>query len=102
MLYATGLWGNYNPDVKRLLTTPPLQEIVDNHPIHGIFNSISPGDEDMVLITFYTPQPGSATDSWQTLAPGSYAWIATPDLGTLPAEAMRLGQVRDWVLVQLP
>ncbi|MGG6239189.1 ArnT family glycosyltransferase [Nodosilinea sp. AN01ver1] len=102
LLYTTGLWGNYNPDVKLALTTPPLQAIVADNPVHIIVNSISLGDEDAVLITFYTPQPGVATDSWQTLAPGSYAWVAVPDLGTLPAETVRLGQVRDWVLVQLP
>lgn len=102
LLYATGLWGNYNPDVKLALTTPPLQAIVANNPVHAIFSSIGPGDEDTVLITFYTPQPGSATDNWQTLAPGSYAWVAAPDLGALPADTVRLGQVRDWVLVQLP
>ncbi|MGB3309519.1 MAG: glycosyltransferase family 39 protein [Nodosilinea sp.] len=102
LLYTTGLWGNYNPDVKLALTTPPLQDIVANNPVHAIVNSIGLGDEDAVLITFYTPQPGSATDSWQTLAPGSYAWVALPDLGTLPAEAVQLGQVRDWMLVQLP
>ncbi len=102
LLYATGFWGNYNPDVKLALTTPPLQEIVANHPIHAVFKTVSPAEEDMVLITFYTPHLGSATDSWQSLAPGSYAWVATPDLSSLPAEAVRLGQVRDWVLVQLP
>ncbi|MFQ4139646.1 ArnT family glycosyltransferase [Nodosilinea sp. PGN35] len=102
LLYTTGLWGNYNPDVKLALTTPPMQEIVAHNPVHAIFNSIGPGDEDTVLITFYTPQPGSATDNWQTLAPGSYAWVAAPDLGTLPTDTMPLGQVRDWVLVQLP
>ncbi len=102
LLYTTGLWGNYNPDVKLALTTPPLQAIVANNPVHAIVNSISLGDEDAVLITFYTPQPGTATDNWQTLAPGSYAWVAGPDLGALPAETVRLGQVRDWVLVQLP
>ncbi|MBW4481871.1 MAG: glycosyltransferase family 39 protein [Tildeniella torsiva UHER 1998/13D] len=102
LLYATGLWGNYNPDVKLALTTPPLQEIVANHPIHAIFKTVSPAEEDMVLLTFYTPQPGSATDNWQTLTPGSYAWVAAVDLGELPATAVQLGQVRDWVLVQLP
>ncbi|PSN76831.1 4-amino-4-deoxy-L-arabinose transferase, partial [filamentous cyanobacterium CCP4] len=102
LLYTTGLWGNYNPDVKLALTTPPLQEIVADNPVHILAKSISLGDEDAGLITFYTPQPGSATDNWQTLAPGSYAWVAVPDLEALPAEAVRLGQVRDWVLVQLP
>lgn len=102
LLYATGLWGNYNPDVKLALATPPLQEIVANNPIHGIFKTVSPAEEDMVLLTFYTPQPGSATDNWQTLPTGSYAWVAVPDLGALPAETVRLGQVRDWALVQLP
>ncbi|MEA5447892.1 glycosyltransferase family 39 protein [Leptolyngbya sp. CCNP1308] len=102
LLYATGLWGNYNPDVKLALATPPLREIVANHPIHAIFKTVSPAEEDMVLLTFYTPQPGRATDNWQTLAPGSYAWVAAVDLGELPAATVQLGQVRDWVLVQLP
>lgn len=102
LLYTTGLWGNYNPDVKLALSTPPLQDIVANHPVHIIVHSLSLGEEDVVLITFYTPQPGIATDSWQTLAPGSYAWVALPDLGMLPAETVHLGQVRDWMLVQLP
>jgi hypothetical protein len=102
LLYTTGLWGNYNPDVKLALSTPPLQQIVASNPVNIVANSIGLGDEDTVLITFYTPQPGSATDNWQTLAPGSYAWVVAPDLGALPAETVRLGQVRDWVLVQLP
>ncbi|WOD40067.1 ArnT family glycosyltransferase [Nodosilinea sp. E11] len=102
MLYATGLWGNYNPDVKLAMITPPLQAIVAEHPINAVFRSVSGADEDAVLLTFYTPQPGVATDDWRTLPSGSYAWVASIDLAELPADTARLGQVRGWVLVQLP
>ncbi|WP_052049462.1 ArnT family glycosyltransferase [Leptolyngbya sp. KIOST-1] len=102
LLYVTGLWGNYNPDVKLALSTPPLQAVVADNPVHILDRSVSLGIEDTVLITFYTPQTGRATGDWQTLPPGSYVWIAVPDLEVLPVEAISLGRVRDWELVQLP
>jgi hypothetical protein len=102
LLYATGLWGNYNPDVKLAMTTPPLEEIVAENPVSMVFRSISPTDEDSVLLTFYTPHLGRATGDWRTLESGSYTWITTADLIDLPEGTLPLGQVRDWALVQIP
>ncbi|HSM84456.1 MAG TPA: glycosyltransferase family 39 protein [Nodosilinea sp.] len=102
LLYTTGLWGNYNPDLKQAMTTPPLQQPLADHTVNGVFKTVGAAAEDAVLLTFYTPHPGVATSDWRTLAAGSYAWVYAADQGDLPADTVRLGQVRDWALVQLP
>jgi hypothetical protein len=96
------LWGNYNSDFKAAMTTPPLAEIVTSNPVNAVFKSVGRGEENSVLLTFYTPTLGSATDDWRTLESGSFAWVHSSELSDLPADIASQGQVRDWVLVQIP
>ncbi len=100
LLYGTGLWGDYNPEYRQALSQPPLAEVVQAHPIHLIHSSGY--GEATVLITFETPSLGQRVTDWQTLPPGSYAWIWATDLATLPPTVTPLGAVQEWRLVQIP
>ncbi|WP_225886391.1 ArnT family glycosyltransferase [Leptolyngbya sp. PCC 6406] len=103
LLYITGLWGNYNPEYL-MMAEPPLKEILSAHPVNAVFTpeKISPASEASVLLTFYTPQLGISVTDWRSLNPGDYAWLLRSELAELPTDTPVLGQVRDWVLVQIP
>ena len=104
LLYATGLWGNYNPEIKTALTTPPLAPILATEPVNVVHNpnAFNLASQDMVILTFYSPQPGVAVTNGAELEAGSLAWIWADDLAQMPPGTEALGGVKTWRLVRVP
>ena len=95
-VFLTGLWGNYAPDVKTLLQTPPVAEIAQTQPIDFVRPNAS---RSGVLLTFYTPELGAQLNDWSEIPPSGYAW---GPLGVVPSDYRVIATVRDWQLVQAP
>jgi 4-amino-4-deoxy-L-arabinose transferase-like glycosyltransferase len=97
-LFATGLWGNYAPDVKTALEAPPFQPVLAQQKVHFVRPDPRAG---WVLLTAYTPNLGDRVDDLGPLVPGEYAWIEAGQAPTDGPPYQVLGQVRDWQLVQI-
>lgn len=69
--FGTGLWGNYNPSLKATLSSEPLATVLAQNSVHLLQPS---GDRDTILLTFYSPNLGTAIGDWSQLPPGEYAW----------------------------
>jgi 4-amino-4-deoxy-L-arabinose transferase-like glycosyltransferase len=77
MLNITGLWGNYDPDLKTFLEKPNVREVLRSHLIQFVVNEEGQTRSQRkthLLLNFYTPQIGSEVQLDQ-LAKGSYAWV---------------------------
>ena len=98
--FVTGLWGNYNPELKATLATDPVAPILANNPVHMLRPS---GDRDTILLTFYTPRLGTAIGEWSQLPSEGYGWgngqtVPVPtDLGY-----EIIASLGDWQLVKAP
>ncbi len=87
-LHVTGLWGDYDPQLKRFLQLPNVQAILRSQPVSFVVdeNLISRDDRKThLLLNFYTPQIGQRLDNPKILPNTNYAWIdpnfaKTPDL----------------------
>ena len=87
-LHFTGLWGDYDPQLKRFLQLPNVQAILRSQPVSFVVNEDLLSRDDrktQLLLNFYTPQIGQQLDNLQILPNTNYAWIdpnfaKTPDL----------------------
>jgi 4-amino-4-deoxy-L-arabinose transferase-like glycosyltransferase len=96
-LFLTGLWGNYSPDLKTALQTPPIDPVLEHHSIHFIQPGKAPED---ILLSFYTPHLGQRYSYWQDLAAGDYAWGNSQVL-PLPDDSYEvIGEINGWQLVK--
>ena len=104
LLYATGLWGNYNAPLKLATKTPPLNNVLAHNTVSLVGNpeKFNWATQDVVVLTFYTPYPGRHVTNWQSLNAGDFAWLIASDLESLPSKAQVVGSVDEWLLVQLP
>lgn len=99
-LFMTGLWGNYNGDLKTALQSEPIAPILANNSVHMLRPS---GDRDTILFTFYSPNLGQPISDWSQLPSEEYAWgngraVPVPeDLGYAI-----LATFGDWHLVRAP
>ena len=103
-LGVTGLWGNYNPEVKTELQQPAIAAVLENHPIHFVFadETTWSARQDTVLLAFYTPQVGQAVSTLSELPSQNYAWVSPDDTPKITPEFRSVGSVKDWRLVQAP
>jgi 4-amino-4-deoxy-L-arabinose transferase-like glycosyltransferase len=103
ILGITGLWGDYNPEVKTFLQTPEVQTILQQQPVAFVVqkDQLSKGDrKTYLLLTFYTPHPSEIVDRAAALAPATYAWV-DPNLGINLDRGYRvIGMTKQWQLVQ--
>ena len=110
LLGLTGLWGDYNPDLKAFLRQPEIVEILDHHPIHQVKAETPLEINDRktaLLLEFYVPEKGAVVDTITALSPSDYAWLQ-PGAPPLPPSVngngspQVLGSVRGWQLIQVP
>jgi 4-amino-4-deoxy-L-arabinose transferase-like glycosyltransferase len=76
-LNITGLWGNYDPNLKTFLEKPTVREVLRSHLIQFVVNEDGQTRSQRkthLLLNFYTPQIGSEVQLNQ-LSKGSYAWV---------------------------
>ncbi|MFE4104966.1 ArnT family glycosyltransferase [Almyronema epifaneia S1] len=97
LLFATGLWGNYSPEVKMALQTPAIAAVLSQHPVSLV--TPQPAEKSAVLLTVYTPTLGQRFDTPTDIPPGLYAWV-DPQYQNQLAAALVLGEFRGWHLVQ--
>lgn len=98
-VFLTGLWGNYSPDIKTALATPPINTVLTQNRVHFVRPTADPVP---VLLTVYTPQLGEKLTGVQALAAGQYAWVPVSADFPIPPTHQWVGQVRDWQLVKAP
>lgn len=101
-LYATGLWGNYNPELVTALAQPPLAPIVQTQTVDFVFsaNRAALGTADAVLLTYYTPHLGDRLTDSQHVQPSRYTWLHSTS--PLPANAQIIGETPGWTLILIP
>ena len=100
-LHTTGLWGDYDPQLKRFLQLPNVQSILRSQPVSFVV------DEDLIsrddrkthlLLNFYTPQIGQRLDNPKILPSTDYAWI-DPNFAKTPNLRYQLEETHDgWIL----
>lgn len=86
--HITGLWGDYDPQLKRFLLQANVQEVLRSHPVSFVVNEkeLKRGDrKTQLLLNFYTPKIGQEIENPKILPKTDYAWIdpnlaKTPDL----------------------
>lgn len=94
---ASGLFGNYNPEVKAFLQQPNIASIVQNHPI----NFLEGGGKTEVLLRFYTPRIGIVADNLSDLPKDSYVWVRSETTSKSKLSYKAIGTVQDMQLVQV-
>lgn len=98
----TGLWGDYNPELKAFLTEPPIQTVLAQH---SIFTIVQPqptaADRKIgLLLRFYVPHLGPALPTAADLNPTDYAWMP-PAAADPPRAYQTLGTVKGWRLIYI-
>ncbi|NJL50077.1 MAG: hypothetical protein HC929_25145 [Leptolyngbyaceae cyanobacterium SM2_5_2] len=98
--FMTGLWGNYNSDLKLALQTEPVASILAENEIHFIQPA---GDRESILLTFYTPNLGKPLGDWSQLPSEEYAWGNTRLTPIVGEDYEVVATVdNDWQLIQAP
>ena len=98
-LFFAGLWGDYNPDLKAALASPPIAAVLEEQNIHFIQPR---KEQEDILLSFYTPHLGERFSNWQDIPAGAYAWGNGQAL-PIPDETYQvIGEVRGWQLVKAP
>lgn len=102
-LHFTGLWGDYDPQLKRFLQLPTVQAVLRSQPVSFVVNEdlISRDDRKRhLLLNFYTPEIGQQIDTPNILPSTDYAWI-DPNLAKTPNLKYELEEIFDgWVLAK--
>jgi len=102
-IYVTGLWGDYEPQLKRFVLMPNVQEILRSQPVSFVVNEdfISRDDRKRhLLLNFYTPQIGQHINDPKILPNTDYAWI-DPNFAKTPNLKYELKEIFDgWVLAK--
>lgn len=87
-LHLTGLWGDYDPQLKRFLLQANVQEVLRSQAVSFVVNEQALSRDDrkrQLLLNFYTPKIGQQLENPKILPKTDYAWIdptlaKTPDL----------------------
>lgn len=101
-LGLTGLWGNYSADVKLALRGDPFDAILQREAIAFVIPRPDTASKEAVLLTFYTPNLGETVPRVSDLPPQTYAWVAPNRARQIPEDAVVIGTVRNWQLIQTP
>ncbi|MCU0547930.1 MAG: glycosyltransferase family 39 protein [Leptolyngbya sp. Prado105] len=84
--HLTGLWGDYDPQLKRFLLQANVQEILRSQTVSFIVNEAALSRDDrktQLLLNFYTPAIGQEIENPKILSKTNYAWI-DPNLAKTP------------------
>jgi hypothetical protein len=101
MLGLTGLWGDYNPELKAFLQNPTVQTVLQQ-PIAFVVQEerLRQGDrKTYLLLTFYTPQVAQVLHQTAALPAATYAWV-DPNLRVNPSPRYQvIGTIKQWQLI---
>ncbi|MBE9011575.1 hypothetical protein IQ250_15305, partial [Pseudanabaenaceae cyanobacterium LEGE 13415] len=102
-LHVTGLWGDYDPQLKRFLQLPSIQAIFQNQPVSFVVNEDLMSRDDRkrhLLLNFYTPKIGQYIEDPKILPNTEYAWI-DPNLAKTPNLKYQIEEIFEgWVLAK--
>jgi 4-amino-4-deoxy-L-arabinose transferase-like glycosyltransferase len=99
----TGVWGDYNPELKAFLTRPHIQSHLAQHLIYPVANppqATANNRKIGLLLQFYVPHLGPKLPSAADLQPQDYAWLP-PTVADPPHAYHTLGTVKGWRLIQV-
>ncbi|BAS54498.1 MULTISPECIES: ArnT family glycosyltransferase [Leptolyngbya] len=85
-LHLTGLWGDYDPQLKQFLLQANVQEVLRSQPVSFIVDEKALSRDDrktQLLLNFYTPKIGQEIENPKILPNTDYAWI-DPNLAKTP------------------
>ncbi|MGA1602763.1 MAG: ArnT family glycosyltransferase [Prochlorothrix sp.] len=103
LLGSTGLWGNYNPQLKTFLEQESIAALIQSEHIHWIRGQdlSTQARKTGLLLEFYTTHPGQSWTSLDQLSPGAYAWVSdTIALDTASVPYQNWGEINGWQLIQ--
>ncbi len=92
-----GFFNDYNPQIKQLVTQPPVGQILKRHPIH--FVNIE--GKTAVLLNFYTPRHGQRSHDITNLPHNSYAWVKRKAIADAIPPHRIIGQSQEYCLIQV-
>ncbi|MGG6264690.1 ArnT family glycosyltransferase [Leptolyngbya sp. AN03gr2] len=102
-LHVTGLWGDYDPQLKRFIQMPTIQAILQAQPVSFIVNEDQMSRDDRkryLLLNFYTPKIGQYIENPKILPNTEYAWI-DPNLAKTPDLNYQIEDIFEgWVLAK--
>ncbi|MEB3294362.1 MAG: glycosyltransferase family 39 protein [Synechococcales bacterium] len=101
LLGLTGLWGNYNPELKTFLEQPAIAQTLKTQTVHFLVDEAQLSREDRkryLLLTFYTHNLGQHWDQPQQLLPESYVWVAP--LFPMPPNSTVVNTHVNWNLIR--
>ncbi len=101
MLGLTGLWGDYNSDLKTFLRQGAIASTLASHSTNFVVqNSMdSRNHKTRLVLRFYTPHLGQNWQQVSEIPPGGYAWVS-PQLAVPPSSHyIIIGTIRGWQLI---
>jgi 4-amino-4-deoxy-L-arabinose transferase-like glycosyltransferase len=93
---ASGLMGDYSPEVRQFLQQPDVAQVLNAHPINFVNNV---DGKTRVLLKFYTPHWGKDFRTIDQVPSGSYTWFC-PKVSRLAATDQVIGTVRGCELLR--
>ena len=99
----TGVWGDYNPELKAFLTEPHIQSYLAQNLTYPVAKPPQARANDRkigLLLKFYVPHLGPEVPTAADLRPKDYAWIP-PTVADPPGSFQTLGTVKGWRLIQV-
>lgn len=101
-LFGTGLWGNYNPDLKAALTSPPVAQALAGGPAHAVVPpSPTIGQtKELLLIRAYMNGALVRASRFAEVPPGGLAWVHEGALADLALPHELAGRAGPWALVR--
>lgn len=103
ILGLTGLWGNYNPDLKTFLETPQVASVLASQPVNFVVDEANLSREDRkryLLLSFYTPHVGAYLPQFPGVTIEGMAWLDPQQ--PVPPISQVVAQHHGWKLVQIP
>jgi 4-amino-4-deoxy-L-arabinose transferase-like glycosyltransferase len=101
LLGLTGLWGNYNPELKTFLEQPAIAQTLQTETVNFLVDETQLSREDRkryLLLTFYTRNLGQHWDHFQQVQPDRYVWF--DPLLPAPQNSQVLASHAGWKLIR--
>jgi hypothetical protein len=101
-MFATGLWGNYNPAIKTALTSPPVAQALGEAEVWAVVPETQTLTQAKELLLFrgYIPGPLRHAREAATIPEGALFWIPTPRAGEVGGADRAIGQAGGWTLLR--
>jgi hypothetical protein len=93
---ASGLMGDYSPEVRQFLQQPEVATVLNAHPVNFVNNV---DGKTRVLLKFYTPQWGKDFRTIEQVPSDSYTWFC-PRMSRQEAVGKVIGTVRGCELLR--